>query len=297
MPTPIVPSGPGSIHRPGPLGCTTPPEKVTMSPPSPMNIEFSVRNSLISCARRSGWIGACSFMRRGWRSSFRRASSWRRPSTHCSRLDGFADLRPLAALAISPRIAPGSPTRPRSMSRFLPTVRVVHVDLDDLGLLGQALAVAHAEVERRADDQDQVGVVERVAAREVEVVRVAGRQGAAGGAVHVRRDVERADEVDRVLVTARGPHLGAEQDAGPLGGRQHLGQLVDVVGVADALRRGAVAAGLGDHGALERHLAVEDVAADLEERPGRGRRTSPRGRPSSTCRRRARWSPRSRRTW
>ena len=65
----------------------------------------------------------------------------------------------------------------------------------------EALAVAHAEVERRADDQDHVGVVERVAARQVEVVRVARRQRAAGGAVHERRDVELADELDRRLVS------------------------------------------------------------------------------------------------
>ena len=47
-PTPRVPSGPGSSQRPGALGWTTPPENVTTSPPSPMNIVFSVRNSLIS---------------------------------------------------------------------------------------------------------------------------------------------------------------------------------------------------------------------------------------------------------
>src|SRR4051812_48803573 len=143
---------------------------------------------------------------------------------------------------------------------------VGHVDLDDRGLAREALAVAHPEVERRADDQDHVGVVERVAAGEVEVVRVARRKGAAGGAVHVRRDVELADELDRLLVAARGPHLGAEEHARALGVDQDLGELVDVVGVADALGRGAVAARLGrDDGALERHLVVEDVAADLEE--------------------------------
>src|SRR3954449_1535190 len=41
---------------------------------------------------------------------------------------------------------------------------VGHVDLDDLGIAREALAVAHPEVERRADDQDHVSVVERVAA-------------------------------------------------------------------------------------------------------------------------------------
>src|SRR4051795_11175346 len=143
---------------------------------------------------------------------------------------------------------------------------VGHVDLDDRRLARQALAVAHAEVERRADDDDHVRVVERVAAREVEVVRVARRQRAAGGAVHVRRDVELANELDGVFVATRGPHLRAQEHARALGVDEHLGEAVDVVGVADALRRRAVAARLGrDDGALDRHLVVEDVAADLEE--------------------------------
>src|SRR4051795_4305823 len=143
---------------------------------------------------------------------------------------------------------------------------VVHVDLDDRGLAREALAVAHPEVERRADDQDHVGVVERVAAGEVEVVRVARGQRAARGAVHVRRDVELAGELDGLLVAARRPHLGAEQDARALGVDEDLGEPVDVVGIADALRRRAVAARLaGDDGVLDRHLVVEDVAADLEE--------------------------------
>src|SRR3954468_10227875 len=143
---------------------------------------------------------------------------------------------------------------------------VGHVDLDDLGVARQALAVAHPEVERRADDQDHVGVVERVAAGEVEVVRVARRERAARGAVHIRRDVELADELDRLLVAARGPDLRAEQHARALGVDEDLREAVDVVGVADALRRRAVAARLArDDGVLDRHLVVEDVAADLEE--------------------------------
>ena len=47
-PTPSVPSGPGSIHKPSPFGCTMPPAAVTMSPPSPMKRVFGLRNSLIS---------------------------------------------------------------------------------------------------------------------------------------------------------------------------------------------------------------------------------------------------------
>src|SRR3954453_7659136 len=128
---------------------------------------------------------------------------------------------------------------------------VGHVDLDNRRLAREALAVAHPEVERRADDHDDVGVVEGVAAREVEVVRIAGRQRAARGAVHVRRDVELADELDRLLVAAARPHLAAEQDARALGVDQDVGQALDVGRVADAARGGAVVAGLRDHGLLE----------------------------------------------
>ncbi len=51
-----------------------------------------------------------------------------------------------------------------------------------------------------------------------------------------------AGELDRLLVPARRPHLGAEQDARALGVDEDLGEAVDVVGVADALRRCAVLA-------------------------------------------------------
>ena len=40
---------------------------------------------------------------------------------------------------------------------------VVHVDLHELELLADAPAVAHAKIKRRADDDDDVGIGERVA--------------------------------------------------------------------------------------------------------------------------------------
>src|SRR5918999_5083946 len=146
---------------------------------------------------------------------------------------------------------------------------VVHVDLDHRGVLAQAFAVAHPEVERRPDDQDHVGILEREAARLVEVVRIARRQGAAGRAVHERGDVESADEVLRGLRAARSPHLAAEQHARPVGLDEYVRQAIDVVRIAGALGRGAVVARLRDDRALERHLGVEDVAPDLQIRGAR----------------------------
>src|SRR5699024_6977420 len=68
--------------------------------------------------------------------------------------------------------------------------RVVQVDLNDGGVGGQALAVAHTEVERGPDDDDQVGVGEGVAPGGLEVVRVLGGEGAGARAVHEGGHVE-----------------------------------------------------------------------------------------------------------
>ena len=141
---------------------------------------------------------------------------------------------------------------------------VVLIDLHHGGVPAEAPAVAHAEVERRADDHDHVGLVEGHAAGAVEMVRVAGRQQSAARAVEVGRDVELAHQLDRLLVAAAVPHLRAEQDAGPLGIDQEVGQLLDVGGIADRAGRGAVVAGRRDDRLGDVDLAVEHVARDLE---------------------------------
>ncbi len=143
--------------------------------------------------------------------------------------------------------------------------RVRHVDLHDRRRL-EPLAVAHAEVERRPDDHDHVGFVERVRARQLEVVRIAGRQRTAPGAVHEGRDVELLAELDRRIGAARRPNLRAEQDARPLRLDQDVGEFLDCGRVADRLRRGPIVAGLGKDRFRELDFAVEDVAPDLEIR-------------------------------
>ena len=113
---------------------------------------------------------------------------------------------------------------------------VVEVDLDHRRVAPQPLAVAHAEVEGGADDDDDVRLLERIAARSVEVVRVSGREEASPRAVEVGGDVERTHETEGFLVPARGPHLGPEQDGGALALDEEVGEPVDVGRVADRLR-------------------------------------------------------------
>ncbi len=113
---------------------------------------------------------------------------------------------------------------------------VVQVDLHDGRVRAQALAVAHAEVEGRADDDDDIGLVEGVASRAVEVVRVARGQYAAARTVEVGRDVQHAHQFHGRLVPAAAPHLGPQENGGTLGRHQDVRQALDVGGIADGLR-------------------------------------------------------------
>ena len=141
---------------------------------------------------------------------------------------------------------------------------VVHVDMNDGRIGAQTLAVAHAEIERCADDDDDIGLLERIAPRAVEVVRVARRQQAAGGAVHVARDIQAAQQRDGFLVSPAGPDLCAEQDGRPFGLHEQIREPLDVGRVADGLGRCPVAARLGDNDVLERHLGVQNVTRYLQ---------------------------------
>lgn len=84
-------------------------------------------------------------------------------------------------------------------------------------------------------------------------------------AVHVRRDVQRAHQIDGRLGPPGRPHLAAEQDGKLLGVHQQVGELLDRLGVTGRAGRGAVGAGLG-HACLGRgHLGVQHVTRDLQE--------------------------------
>ncbi len=97
------------------------------------------------------------------------------------------------------------------------------------------------------------------------MVRVAGRQRAPAGAVHVGRDVERADQLDGGPGRAGRPHLAAEQDGGLLGVHQEVGELLDGLGVPGRPGGGTVGPGPGHPRLLRRHPGVQHVARDLQE--------------------------------
>ena len=141
---------------------------------------------------------------------------------------------------------------------------VVHVDVDDGSIGAQPPTVAHAEVEGRAHDDDDVSLVEGIGAGAVEVVGIAGGQHAPGGTVHVTGHVECLEQRRRRLVAAAGPHLGAQQHRRALGPNQQLGQLLDVRGVPDGTGGRAGTATLRYHGRVRRHLAVEHVPGNLQ---------------------------------
>ena len=89
---------------------------------------------------------------------------------------------------------------------------IVHIDLHQLRLGADSPPVAHAKVERRADNDNDVGVGESVAAGSIEVVRIARRQQAAAAAVEVAGDVKSAQQRDRFLMAPRRPHLLSVED-------------------------------------------------------------------------------------
>ena len=93
---------------------------------------------------------------------------------------------------------------------------VIEVDLHHRGVGAKPRSIAHAEIERRAGDDDDVGLIEGDAPGAVEVMGIAGREGAAAGAIEIGRDVEGAGELLGGGGGARGPNLGAEQHAGAL---------------------------------------------------------------------------------
>ena len=121
--------------------------------------------------------------------------------------------RGIALRGLTHRVHDGSQIadQPEIEVAIVADVAVIHVHDHDLGLGIQAPAVAHAEIERRAGQQDHVGVVERGFAGRHEAVGMVARQRAAGRAVDVDRHVEMAREpVDGIMRAARA-RLRAEQ--------------------------------------------------------------------------------------
>ena len=90
-------------------------------------------------------------------------------------------------------------------------------------------AVAQAEVERGADDHDQVGPGQGRPARLGDQGAVAAGDDAATHAVGQCRDTQVLDEPQRRGLRVVGPHVGAEDQDRPLGRRQQPGDRLDRV--------------------------------------------------------------------
>ena len=118
---------------------------------------------------------------------------------------------------------------------------VVQIDLHQRRDV-DALAVAHAEIERGADNHHHVGFAERHGPGAVEVMGIAGWQDAAGGTVEVAGDVQASQQGHGFLMPPSGPDLLAEQDRRALGVDQDIGQTLDIARVADRLGGGTIVA-------------------------------------------------------
>ena len=152
----------------------------------------------------------------------------------------------------------------------LAELRGIAIDLDDLGRGVDAGAVADAEVERRADDDDAVGVAERLFAREVERVRVRRRERAAPHAVHDDRDADAHDHLAQHLGGVVPPDLRADEQHRLLGAGDELAGGVDERGIG---RRDAGSDGGRDWRQLRVvDLRGQDVERQLDEhRPAHAR--------------------------
>jgi hypothetical protein len=156
------------------------------------------------------------------------------------------------------------PVEPEIDVAILADGAVVHVDLHELQLFADALAVAHAEIERRADDDQHVRLGKGLAAGAIEVMRIAGRQEPAARAVEVAGNIEAAQERNRLVMTPRRPNLLTVENRRTLGVHQNVGQFLDIARVSHRVGRGTVLARLRDDRLGEINLPIEHVARNLQ---------------------------------
>src|SRR5438270_6907481 len=107
----------------------------------------------------------------------------------------------------------------------------IGIDLHDLRRLAETGAVAEAEIERRADHDDDVRLGESVLARVREEMRMLGRQRPSAGAVQVQwraRALGQRGELRRGVVPVDG---AARDDGGTLGPLEQARRLLDQLGI------------------------------------------------------------------
>ena len=197
VPTPSVPSGPGSNHWPRRLIGRYFEALATMSPPSPTMIVSSSTNFAISAQSRSGWIGTSSDSSSGWRMLL--VAQLGQPLlVALERLSDRVD----QLLQHGPRIAAQA-----DVDGAVLADRLLLVVVDDHGRVlveERGLAEAQAEVDRRAEDHDHVRAAQRRATRPVALQRVLPRDRAARQLVGVDRRADQLHELLQLLVDASG---------------------------------------------------------------------------------------------
>jgi hypothetical protein len=111
--------------------------------------------------------------------------------------------------------------------------QIVYVEEDEAGAIREdrRLAPVEPEVERHADDEDEVGLAEGGAASAWKEQRVARRQDSAGHAVDVQRQVRDLDQALQVLLCVRPPDAAARHHCGPLRFANETGGLLDGIGI------------------------------------------------------------------
>ena len=124
------------------------------------------------------------------------------------------------------------------------------VEADHLRLGAEAAAEAEPEVERHADDERDVGALQRGRAGAAEGEVVVGGQAAAAEAVEEDRDAERLGQRPQLVLAARPVEPGAGHDHRPLGPGQQRRGLLDSRRAA-ARRARSAAAGTSNSASLK----------------------------------------------
>ncbi len=238
MPTPSVPSGPGSIQAPSRGTGRIFAAVATMSPPSPITIESPsvASQSRVSRHMRCGSTGDSSESSAA-STFFSSSTSILRSSSRQPLKSSFTPAFFISSSSSS-KVQARLPTRPTLRGPVLPDQRRVHVELDDLRVGRDRLAEGEAEVEQRAGEDDQIDLLHRLAARAVQELRRGRRDRAAAHAVRVAGHVRLIEE--RVHRGARHRPLdaGAGHQHRALGVAQQLERLAHVGAIGrDARRR------------------------------------------------------------
>ena len=144
--------------------------------------------------------------------------------------------------------------------------RITLVNLHQSCFPGNTFAVAHAEIERRPHNQDDIRILKSITASSIEVMRIALRQQTAAGAIHISRNIQRTHKFDRLLMPSGGPYLLPQQYRWTLGFDEQFSKLFNIGRIAYGVHRGAIGSGLRHHRFLDGHFGIQNIPGNLQIR-------------------------------